>query len=154
MADEQTTQGSDSPLEENGLKALQAERERAKTAEKRVHELEKTLETSKSEYDAKIAALQTQVDEGATALTQVTRERDRANVARSLGMPDDLVDYIRGENLEDMNESAKTLMAHVAQPATSTTPVPDPLQGARGEAGKGDSTAEQFATFIQEKFNQ
>ena len=153
MADETTTntstQGSsDSTLGEGGVKALQAERARADAAEKRAKELEALLASSKTKHEQQLAGMQTQIDDGVKQINTLTIERDRANVARSKNVPDDLVDYIKGSTPEDMAASADTLMAHVAKATTPSKPAPDPLQGARGSEG-GGSTAEQFASFVQ-----
>ena len=153
MADAQETGQitSDSEvLGEGGKKALQAEREARAAAEKRLHEMETAFQSQQDEYAETVKALEEKVNAATAVASSISLERDRVQVAYESGLPADLVDFLKGDSVEALRESAETLLKHVNSARESRFEMrPDPSQGAHG----GDvpaSTAEQFAIAFEQ----
>lgn len=135
-------------LGEGGKKALQAEREARAAAEKRLSEVEASLQSARDAHSAEVAELKEQVEAANAAVSAVSLERDRTAVAFKAGLPADLVQFLRGDTVEELEESAQTLSAHLVKEQAAGVPKPDLSQGAKGEAVAA-STAEQFAAFAE-----
>jgi L-lactate utilization protein LutC len=115
------------------------------------HAKVEALETEK-------AALQQQINEAAeTAASEKAElgtELTRLRVALRKGIPEDLIDRLRGDDEDELEADADKLLSFVSTPATGDAPGPRPdlSQGARGN---GDpSTADQFAGAIRGFLNQ
>ena len=136
-------------LGEGGKRALQAEREARASAERRVQELETTLQSATDAHAQKLAELEEQVAAANAAASAVSVERDRTRVAYEAGLPTDLVEFLKGDSVEDLQASAETLLAHVAKGQEQVVPKPDLSQGANGDPVAA-STAEQFAAAFEQ----
>ena len=134
-------------LGEGGKKALQAEREARTAAEKRLSEVEASLQSALDAHSVKVADLEEQVKSAQGETAAVSLERDRVLVAYKANLPADLVPFLRGESVEELETSAQTLSEHVVREQGVGVPKPDLSQGAKGEAVSA-STAEQFAAAI------
>lgn len=155
--DDQNQAPSDSSgLGDAGKKALQAERARADQAEKDAREAKAALQAATVDHEKKITeltaahesaveALQQQVAEATETANRAGVERDRVQAAYQVGLPADLVEFLRGESLEELTKSAETLKTHTSVGSNPSGLVPDPSQGAAGSSGPV-STAELFAS--------
>ena len=148
-----------SGLGDAGKKALQAERARADQAEKDAREAKAALQAATVDHEKKIQELTASHEEAVKVLKQkVTEssqdalaagvERDRVQAAYQVGLPADLVEFLRGENLEELTKSTETLKTHTSAGANPSGLVPDPSQGAAGSSGPV-STADLFASTFQ-----
>ena len=148
--DNTTTQAAGDPeaLGDAGKKALQAERAARESAEKRLRDVEATLERLQGEHGEKVKALEDEVKAAQLSATEAGTERDRYQVAYEKGLPVDLVDYIRGADREEMTASAERLVAHLKP--VEGTPKPDMTQGATGQSAP-TSTTDMFAQYARDK---
>jgi hypothetical protein len=147
---EQQGDPADTPLGPNGEKALTAEREARKAAEKKASEAEAAL---KAIEDANKTAEQKAADEAAAAIKRAEAaevEALRWRIAAKHGITDtDAETFLTGTTEESMTAQAARLTELSTTAGESKTPGPRPdlSQGARnGSTPK--STAEQFADAI------
>ena len=136
---EQAPSDSGSTLGDAGKKALQAERTRADQAEKRLREVETSLQSVQTAHEESLKELQEQLTTGTALAEQAVAERDRYQVAYTKGLPADLVEFLQGSNAEELAVSADKLMEHVAP---KNVMQPDPLQGASGKEAPADPRRE------------
>jgi len=118
-------------LGENGVKALQAERDARKAAEKATAELTAKL---KQFEDANLSELERAKNAAAESTAELHRlriENARATVALTKGVPADLAEFLTGTTEEEMAAKADILLARLNTPGT---PKPDPSQGATSQA--------------------
>lgn len=118
-------------LGEGGVKALTAEREARKTAEKAVADLAAKLKAIEDANLSELDKAKREAEESRTALANVTRENLRNSVALTKGLPADLAQFLTGDTADALTAQADTLLARLNTP---TTPKPDLSQGARGNA--------------------
>jgi len=121
-------------LGDSGIKALQAERDARKAAEKANADLAAKL---KAFEDAKLSDLekaQNAANESAAELTRLRTENIRNTVALSKGVPADLVEFLTGDTEEAVAAKADLLLARLNAP---TSPKPDPSQGPKGDPALG-----------------
>lgn len=137
----------DAPLGEPGLKALAAEREARKHAEKSAAELAARLKQIEDANLTEIERAKKEAAEAKATLDQITRENIRNSVALAKGVPADLVDFLTGETPEAVERQADVLLARLSAP---TTPKPDPSQGAGTSTGQR-TPADAFAEFFQNR---
>jgi colicin import membrane protein len=136
-------------LGEAGQKAIKAERDARKAAERTAAELSAKL---KSFEDANLSELERSkkaADEAAAELAQLRIENVRNRVALTKGVPADLIEFLTGSTEEDVAAKADLLMARLG---ASGTPKPDPSQGAKGTTTQG-TTGDQFARFFEENLS-
>lgn len=121
-------------LGDGGIKALQAERDARKAAEKTAAEYAAKL---KAFEDAKLSDLekaQNAANESAAELSKLRSENIRNTVALSKGVPADLVEFLTGDTEEAVAAKADLLLARLNAP---TSPRPDPSQGPKGDPALG-----------------
>ena len=132
-------------LGDGGKKAIQAEREARKTAERTAAE---ALAKLKSFEDANLSELERSkkaAEESAAELAALRTENIRNRVALAKGVPADLIEFLTGDTEEEVAAKADILLARLNTPGT---PKPDPSQGAKGTPIAG-STGDQFAKFFE-----
>jgi len=115
-------------LGDGGKKALQAERDARKTAERTAAELAAKL---KSFEDANLSELERSkkaAEESAAELAKLRTLNVRNTVALAKGVPADLIEFLTGDSEEDVAAKADLLMSRLNAPGT---PKPDPSQGAK-----------------------
>lgn len=153
MSENENTQPQGDPeaLGDAGKKALQAERTARESAEKRLREVEASLEAFQAERDEQVKSFEEQLKAARGAASEAGVERDRYVVAYSRGLPIDLVEYIQGSDREAMEASAERLASHLKP--VEGTPKPDMTQGAHGNAAPA-STNEMFAQFADHLLNK
>lgn len=119
------------PLGENGVKALQAEREARKAADKAVAELTAKLQGFEDAKLSDIERANKAAADAAAELATLRRENARNQVALLKGVPADMIEFLTGETEDEMAAKADKLLARLNTPGT---PKPDPSQGASGQA--------------------
>lgn len=119
----------DDTLGDAGKRALQAERDARKTAEKAAAELAAKLKEIEdrdlSEKDRLAKALQEAQETAAKASAEALRLR----IAAELNVPADLHEFLVGDSEEELRAKAQKLAAMA--PAGKSQPKPDPSQGAK-----------------------
>ena len=127
------TTENDAPvaLGEGGIKALKAERDARKAAEKKISEFEAKLQeiedAEKSELQKALDAVDKFKSEAATA----TQELDRLKVLSETGLDPNMADFLTASDVDGMREQAERLAAATAAKTEPRTPAPDPAQGAK-----------------------
>lgn len=145
-------------LGDAGKKALDAERDARKKAEKRLKELEAELEqrddAGRTESEKMLRKLE-KAEARAAELEAEIASRDRAllvrEVADEVGVPTNLVGRIQGETRDELIADAQELMESVA-PDGPRRPAPVPEAG-RGGTPVHTSPAAEFAAFMESEFN-
>ena len=118
-------------LGDGGKKALQAERDARKQAEKTAAELTARLKEFEDSKLSELERAQKEAAENAAELARLRSENVRNKVAIDKGVPADLVEFLTGDTEGDIAAKADLLLARLNTPGT---PKPDPSQGAKGEA--------------------
>jgi hypothetical protein len=118
-------------LGDGGKKALQAERDARKQAEKTAAELTARLKEFEDSKLSELERAQKEAAENAAELARLRTENTRSKVAIEKGVPADLVEFLTGDTEGDIAAKADLLLARLNAPGT---PKPDPSQGAKGSA--------------------
>ena len=118
-------------LGDAGKKAIQAEREARKAAEKANAELAAKLKEFEDSTLSDLERAQKEAAENAAELARLRTENVRSKVAIDKGVPADLIEFLTGDTEGDIAAKADLLMARLNTPGT---PKPDPSQGAKGGA--------------------
>lgn len=147
---ETTTQGDPDALADGGKKALDAERNARKAAERRVGELENQVTSLQSSHETALTAATTAATEATTRAEAAEGNTLRYRVALETGVPAKHIGRLQGDTEEALREDAAAFVADIVP--GPTTPKPDPSQGAKGEPAKS-STADQFASAIEGALN-
>lgn len=147
---EDNSGGGDEKLGEGGKKALNAEREARKTAEREKAELQAKLDAinaeKMSDLEKEQTARQTAEQEAATA----KREALRYRYAAKHGISDEDAElFLTGETEDQVAAQAERFAAHSSTSSTGT-PKPDLTQGGNGKPAP-TSKGEQFAQLIESK---
>lgn len=133
-------------LGDGGKKALQAERDARKTAERTAAELAAKLKQFEDANLSELERSKKEADEAAAELAVLRQENVRNKVALAKGVPADMIEFLTGSTEEEVAAKADLLMARLN---TSGTPKPDLSQGAKGTTSQG-TTGDQFARFFEE----
>jgi len=115
-------------LGDGGKKALQAERDARKTAERTAAELAAKLKSFEDANLSELERTKKAAEESAAELATLRKENVRSKVALAKGVPADLIEFLTGDSEEDVAAKADLLMARLNTPGT---PKPDPSQGAK-----------------------
>lgn len=118
-------------LGDGGKKALQAERDARKSADKTIAELNARLKEFEDSKLSDLERAQKEAADNAAELGRLRSENVRSKVALDKGIPADLVEFLTGDTEGDIAAKADLLLARLNTPGT---PKPDPSQGAKGEA--------------------
>lgn len=158
MSDDTTTEvsgantSSDSkaePLGENGLKALQAERDARKALEKQLSDAQAAIKQHEEANLSELQKAQKAASDIQAELETLRRESLVNKVALSKGVPADLTQFLTGADEAAITEQADLLLSRLGKPQT---PKPDPSQG--GQASKSSKTnAQVFADFFENSLN-
>lgn len=143
-------EGDEQELGEGGKRALTAEREARRAAERELSEARAAL---KEIEDAKLSELeraQRDAQEARDELAALRVENTRYQVVTAKGVPAELAEFITGDTEEEMAAKADLLLARLS--SSPSTPKPDRTQGASG-ADRPLTTAEQFAQWSDINFN-
>lgn len=145
-ATEATAEVAEEPQElgDAGKKAIQAEREARKAAEKANAELAARLKEFEDSNLSEIERAKKAAEESAAELAALRAENVRKSVALAKGVPADLIEFLTGATEDEIAAKADLLMSRLNTP---TTPKPDLSQGAKG-ADKKATTGDQFADFF------
>ena len=137
-------------LGDAGKRALAAERDARRSAERELSAIQARLKEIEDANLSELQKAQRDADEYRAQLDNLRRESDRNRVALEKGVPSDLIEFITGDTAEEMAAKADVLVARLS-PA-STTPKPDRTQGTSSPAQKA-TTADQFADFLSARIN-
>ena len=118
-------------LGDGGKKALSAERDARKAAERTAAELTTRLKQFEDANLSELERTKKAAEESAAELAKLRSENVRNKVAIDKGVPADLVEFLTGDTEGDIAAKADLLLARLNTPGT---PKPDPSQGAKGEA--------------------
>jgi hypothetical protein len=117
-------------LGDGGKKALQAEREARKAAERSAAEYAAKLKEFEDANLSELERTKKAAEESAAELARLRTENVRNKVALDKGVPADLVEFLSGDTEGDIAAKADLLLARLNTPGT---PKPDPSQGAKGD---------------------
>ena len=115
-------------LGDGGKKALSAERDARKAAERTAAELSARLKSFEDANLSELERTKKAAEESAAELASLRKENVRSKVALAKGVPADLIEFLTGDSEEDVAAKADLLMARLSAPGT---PKPDPSQGAK-----------------------
>jgi colicin import membrane protein len=156
MSEDTTTTDADSSadtdetetpdLGDAGQKAIKAERDARKAAERTAAELAAQLKSIEDANLSELERAKKAAEASATELAQLRVENTRTRVALEKGVPADLIEFLTGSTEEEIAAKADVLLSRLG---SSGTPKPDPSQGAKGSTQK-KSTGAQFADFFNE----
>jgi len=132
-------------LGDAGQKAIKAERDARKAAERSNAELQAKLKEFEDSKLSELERANNAAAEAAAELARLRHENIRATVALAKGVPADLIEFLTGDTEEEVAAKADILLARLNTPGT---PKPDPSQGAKGTPISG-STGDQFAKFFE-----
>lgn len=133
-AEAETATTTSQELGDGGIKALQAEREARKAAEKTNAELAARLKEFEDSKLSELEKAQNAAAESAAELAKLRKDNIRNTVALSKGVPADLVEFLTGDTEEDVAAKADLLLARLNTPGA---PKPDPSQGSKGDPALG-----------------
>lgn len=142
-----------SELGEKGIKALAAERDARKAAEKSLADMAAQLEAIKAQHAAEFETLQAQhaaeIQQQEAATAAAALDAARQTIFRAKGFPAELEKYVTGNSAEELAASADAVLADFGASHTSgqgagepagSRPLmpPDPSLGASGAEPKPD----------------
>lgn len=116
-------------LGDGGKKALSAEREARKAAERTAAEYAAKLKEIEDANLSELERTKKAAEESAAELARLRSENVRNKVAIDKGVPADLIEFLTGDTEDAIAAKADVLMARLNTPGT---PKPDPSQGAKG----------------------
>lgn len=128
----------DEPLGEPGKRALEAERQARKTAEKQASELAAKVKEFEQAQLNEAERLSAQLQEAKDAARRAESEALRLRIASEIQLPGDLLEFLTGDDEEEIRERADKLKAATAAANAPRAPQPDPSQGAK-PGGQGPS---------------
>lgn len=138
-------------LGEGGKRALTAEREARKAAERSAAELKAKLDEIEQANLSDLEKAQQAAKAATDRLAEIEATSLRQKVAIEKGVPAKWVDRLRGTTEEELAADADLILADVQQ--SPTTPKPDLSQGSQG-GNPTTSTADQFASAIESAFTR
>lgn len=128
------------PLGEPGLKALQAERDARKKAEKAAAEALQRVEQFEERDKSDLERATERASKFEAELAEIKAENLRMRVAAETQLPANLQKFLSGSDEGSLREQAQELLAATASDG-KRRPQPDPAQGARPpEPGKSQLT--------------
>lgn len=136
-------------LGDAGQKAIKAERDARKTAERAVTELAAKLKSFEDANLSELERTKKAADEAASELASLRIENVRNRVALAKGVPADLIEFLTGSTEDEVTAKADVLMSRLG---SSGTPKPDPSQGAKGTTQK-KSTGAMFEDFFNDNLS-
>ena len=142
----ENTQGEPADLGDAGKKALAAERDARKAAEKTAADYKAKLDQIEQANLPELEKAQRAAQEAQDQLATATRLNTRNQVALAKGVPADLVDFLTGDTENEISAKADVLLARLNAPAA---PRPDLTQGGKSARSTGSGNPEaDFATFL------
>ena len=133
-------------LGEGGKKALSAEREARKAAEKTAAELKAKLDEIEQANLSDLEKAQQAAKAATDRLAEIEATSRRQKVAIEKGVPAKWVDRLRGDTEEELAADADQILADIQQ--SPTTPKPDLSQGSQGTPQPA-TTADKFAAAFE-----
>lgn len=136
-------------LGDTGKKAIAAEREARKAAEKALREAQDEIDAFKAEQMSDLEKAQAEAKRWQEEAQAATAESLRYRIATEHGITaEDAETFLTATDEDALTKQAERLKA---LSAPSGTPLPDPTQGAKGSKSKPDA-AQQFAQAFKGHF--
>jgi len=136
-------------LGDAGQKAIKAEREARKIAERTAADAVAKLKSFEDANLSELERTKKAADEAASELAALRIENVRNRVALAKGVPADLIEFLTGSTEDEVTAKADVLMSRLG---SSGTPKPDPSQGAKGTTQK-KTTGAMFEDFFNENLS-
>lgn len=136
-------------LGEGGKKALNAERDARKAAEKSAAELKARLDEIEQANLSDLEKAQNAAKAAEERLAEIEATALRQKVAIAKGVPEKWVDRLRGATEEELAADADLILSDFQQ--SSTTPKPDLSQGSQGTPQPA-TAADKFAAAFEGRF--
>lgn len=134
--------GVDEPLGENGLKALQAERDRARDLERQLKAANDQLAQIERSNETAIEKAQREANEAQEAAAKATAEALRLRVAAKHGISDEDADlFLTGSDEQTLTRQAERLAARADERKRNSNHVP---KEGTSTTGPGPSELSQF----------
>ena len=141
-----TNQQAEGDLGDAGKKAIQAERDARKAAEKAASDLQSQLDAIKAAQMSDLEKAQAEAAKNAEDAAAARAEALRWRIAAKHGISDeDAETFLTGSTEEALTKQAERLASLAT--AAPTTPKPDRTQGGTG-APAGGTTADLFAAAV------
>lgn len=132
-------------LGDQGKRALAAERQARRAAEKAANEALAKVKAFEDRDKTEQEKLADQVAKLKAEADQARAEATRLRVASEVGLPADLHEFLVGDDEEQLRNRAAKLMAATAAATDPRRPAPDPTQGAKPGTGDGQLTKADLA---------
>lgn len=136
----------DEPLGEGGLKALSAERDARKAAEKAAADALAKVKEYEDRDKTEVQKQQEALERAQKELADLTVAKTRAEVAAAKGVPAVL---LNGSTQEELEASADALIAFRGEQPQQKLIIPN--EGNSPSSHSTGSTADAFAAFIEDK---
>lgn len=150
-ADNETETPTGEQLGEGGIKALQAERDARKAAEKAASELQAKIDALNAEKLSDLEKAQLEAKQADERAAKAERDALRFKYAAKHGISEEDAElFLTGDTEEAVSAQAERLAAR--NHAAPNTPKPDLTQGGNGVSTPG-STGEMFANFLEQKLS-
>lgn len=138
-------------LGEGGIKALQAERDARKAAEKAATELQAQIDALNAEKLSDLEKAQLEAKTAQEAAAKAAKEALRYKYAAKHGISEEDAElFLTGETEDAVAAQAERLAARASSP--NMTPKPDLTQGGAGTPPTG-SKGDIFASFLESKLS-
>lgn len=138
-------------LGDGGKKALQAERDARKQAERSAAALQAQIDALNAEKLTDLEKAQAVAKAASEEAAAARQEALRYRLAAKHGISDEDAGLFLTASTEDaMQQQAERFAARIVQDRAPRNPAPDPTQGGIGKPAPG-TTGEQFAAFIESK---
>jgi len=116
----------DQTLGEPGLKALQAERQARREAERLLAEQQAKVTEFEAAGKTELERVTDRAAKAEQALKDATMQLARERVARRVGLPEKFIDRLRGDTEEELEDDATSLLEDLpAREGPTTPPVRD-----------------------------
>lgn len=135
---------NDEKLGEGGLKALQAEREKAATATREAAELRAEIEKRDREALSETDRIKADAQASAAKVTELEQENARLRAIAKHAVPEDYQDLVTGKDATSFESSAKRIAELAAKASGSKPPVDVVREQGTGDKG-GDKSGGSLA---------
>lgn len=122
---------TDEPLGEPGKRALDAERQARKAAERQANDLAAKVREFEQAQLSETERLNAQLAEAQANAAKAQSEALRLRVASESHLPAELFEFLTGDTEEEVRAKAEKLKAATAAANAPRAPQPDPSQGAK-----------------------
>lgn len=140
--DQQREQGDPDALGDPGKRALAAEREARRAAERERDQFRADAEKYRQANETEQQRLQRERDEATSTAAQMAAENARYRAAAEAGLPLSWAPRLVGSTAEELAQDAKSLAEQIGKTAPKA-PAPDPSQGHGDSRGGRPASVKQ-----------